>query len=262
MSVHLGLLALLLWVGSVGRNEARASRGTLLRVALWGATLLAVPQVAIAGAGGRVSSLSEVLVFALVPAFVVFAVAQRATGFGPVESPLRSLSPALAGLGGLALLVPFTLPVGPAGAAWLCVLIGAAGLSGVAAVRLHGLLAGGALLRHAAVVGAAGAALGGVCSRLGDNGPADWSAAMVGTEAARCLLVDAPVLMLTVWLLREMPPVRFAAHYLLIPLVTVVEGFLLVRPQWSWTIAAGFLLLAAGCAGLLRSDSPEVQEEL
>ena len=96
----------------------------------------------------------------------------------------------------------------------------------------------------------------------GGVGVGDWDAGMVATEAARCLLVDGPVLLLTVWLLREMTPVRFAARYLVVPLVTIVEGFLLVRPAWNWTMGAGFVLLAGGCAGLLRADSAEVQAGL
>ncbi len=256
MSVHVGVLALLFWGWSALRGGGGRD-ASWVSIAAWGAALLAVPQVVVAGAGGRVSSLTEVLVFGLTPVVVVFSVAQGEVGFGLRESPLRTLGPALAGLGGLALLVPFAWPVGRIGMAWLFALVASAGLAAVAAVRVHGLLREVGVLRGAAVVCGAAAAMAGGFAWLGWSGLGDWNSGMVVTEAIRCLLIDGPVLLLTMWLLREMSAVRFSTRYLLVPLVTIVEGFLLVRPQWGWTMGAGLLLLGGGCAGLLMADSEE-----
>jgi hypothetical protein len=63
-------------------------------------------------------------------------------------------------------------------------------------------------------------------------------------------LVDVVEVLLIVWLLREMPPVRFAARYLVIPLLTVLESFVVMRPEWTVRMGFGTVLLAAG-AGLL-----------
>jgi hypothetical protein len=51
--------------------------------------------------------------------------------------------------------------------------------------------------------------------------------------------------------LREMPPVRFAARYLLIPLLTIIESYTLVRPDWTARMVLGTILLAVGAGTLL-----------
>jgi hypothetical protein len=65
------------------------------------------------------------------------------------------------------------------------------------------------------------------------------------------LSVDMVEVLLLVWLLREMAPVRFAARYLVIPLVTVLESYVLMRPELTIRMGFGTALLAAGAAGLL-----------
>ena len=63
-------------------------------------------------------------------------------------------------------------------------------------------------------------------------------------------LVDVVEVLLIVWLLRETPPVRFAARYFVIPLLTVLESYVLMRPEWTVRMGCGTALLAVG-AGLL-----------
>jgi drug/metabolite transporter (DMT)-like permease len=60
-------------------------------------------------------------------------------------------------------------------------------------------------------------------------------------------------LLLLVWLLREMSPVRLAVRYLLVPLFIVLEGFALLHPPLTVRMAAGLLLLVGGAAYLLFS---------
>jgi hypothetical protein len=63
--------------------------------------------------------------------------------------------------------------------------------------------------------------------------------------------------LLIVWLLREMQPVRFAARYLVIPLLTVLESYILMRPEWTLRMGCGTVLLAAGAGALLLSTAGE-----
>jgi hypothetical protein len=63
--------------------------------------------------------------------------------------------------------------------------------------------------------------------------------------------VDVVEVLLIVWLLREMLPVRFAARYLVIPLLTILESYALMRPDWTVRMGLGTLLLAAGAGALL-----------
>ena len=75
---------------------------------------------------------------------------------------------------------------------------------------------------------------------------------VLGAELAVAVSrLDVMEVVLIVWLLRDMPPVRFAARYLLIPLLTILESFLLIRPEVTVRIACGTALLAAGAGMLL-----------
>jgi len=75
-------------------------------------------------------------------------------------------------------------------------------------------------------------------------------------------LVDLVEVWLIVWLLREMPPVRFAARYLVIPLLTVLESFVLMRPEWTVRMGFGTVLLAAGAGTLLFWKAAEEETVL
>jgi drug/metabolite transporter (DMT)-like permease len=63
--------------------------------------------------------------------------------------------------------------------------------------------------------------------------------------------------LLLLWLLRRMPPVQFASRYLIIPLLTVLEAYVLLRPQLTLRIGAGAILLAAGAGSLLLQHPAE-----
>ena len=220
--------------------------------------MFGLPEVLFAAAGGHVASMTELLVFLLVPVVVIFAVAQRSTGFGVEQNPLRMMVPALAGLGGAAFLIPFTRPATTAGFVWLAAMIGGAVLAGVAAVQLHESLRDVDVVRAGAVIfGAAGLLMAAFCW-LDWTGAPMWDARALAGEALRGLTIEAAILLLTVWLLRQMAPVRFSARFLLLPLVTIVESYLVLRPATMWTTWVGIALLAAGAAGLLRDDSQEM----
>ena len=248
---HEALLALLF--GGAYRTRRRAGEGGKAwgRIAAWGAGMIGVPQMVIAGTGGRISGFTEVLVFTLVPAIVVILEAQR-EGLGSGEDSLGKLGPAIAGVGGAALILPFALPESLAGWLGMAALVAAAVLSGLAAVRLHGLLRGRDVLWSTAVICGACAvvcAIGAAVLRpqVRSGSVRDWV-----IEAAVCLFVDGAVLFVLVWLVGEMKPVGFAARYLLIPAITVVEGFVLLRPEFGWTLGLGLALLVGGGVMLVR----------
>jgi len=220
--------------------------------------MFTVPEVLFAGAGGHVSALAGLLVFMLVPVVAIFAVAQKAAGFGADGNPLKWMAPALAGLGGAALLIPFDWPASIAGRIWLGAMVGSVVLAGAAAVWMHRLLQGVGLVRAAAVVfGATGLIAAAFCWVDWTAVPG-WTWSAVAAEAGRCAGIEIPTLLLTVWLLREMPPVGFSARLLLVPLVTILESYLMTRSALSWTTVLGVVLMAGGGAGLVmaKDDTP------
>ena len=192
------------------------------------------------------------------PVVVIFVVAQKSAGFGSSESPLRAMGPALAGLGGAALLLPFDWPPSVPGKLWLIAMVVSAMLAGAAAVWMHELLQGIGMLRAAAIVYGACSLCLAIFVRVGWTEIQPWLWNAVAGEVLRCSVLDGPILFLTVWLLRDLEPIAFSARLLLIPLITIIEGYLLLRPPLTWTSAGGILLLAAAVAGLLLADSKEM----
>ena len=256
MAVHDGVLAAVFGLLSL-RNRPRVTRGWKFwtEVATAGVAMFALPQVLFGAAGGHVSAGTELLVFLLVPVVVVFVVAQQTEGFGGAESALRYLAPALVGLLGAVLVLPFDWPPSAVGRLWIAAIVASAGLAGVAAVRLHRLLQGVGVWRAAAVMFGTSSVAGAAFCCVDWGGNPGWSGSVALWEVVRLVVVEAPILALTAWLMREMQPIRFSARVLTIPLVMIVEGYVLERPALDWTTALGVVLLAGGAVGLLRADS-------
>ena len=257
VAVHDGLLAVVFAVVGL-RNKVAADRSRWGGLALGAIAVFGLPQILFAAAGGHVAGTTEMLVFLAVPAVVVFVVAQRTDTRGTIENPLRPLGPALAGLGGAVLMLPFDWPPSVVGRAWLLAIVASSVLAGFAAVKLHGLLQGEGDMRSAAVMfGASGLVTAAFCW-IDMGGAIVWDSTAALLEVARILVVEGPILLLTVWLMREMAPVRFSARTMGVPLVMVAEGYVIEHPQVGWTTALGILLMAVGAVGLLRADSEEI----
>lgn len=255
----------LLLLAALGSYVGMRRSGTTLApwgpIALYAALLFAVPGLVLAGAEGHVTGLTEALAAMLGPVVVVGIVAQQSTGFGVYEDPRRLLAPAVAGLAGAWLLLPFTMPPSVVGKLYLALLVASVGLAGLAAVRLHGLLRGVGVVPAGVTVCGAIAAVSGAISvrRMGVLSSLDARAWAV--EVGIALLFDGPLLLLTVWLLREMRPVAFSARYGLTLLLTIVTSYVLMRPQTVWSMVAGALLMAGSAAWLMRADSTDTPVE-
>jgi drug/metabolite transporter (DMT)-like permease len=52
-----------------------------------------------------------------------------------------------------------------------------------------------------------------------------------------------------------MMPVHFATRYLVVPLLTVVEGYVVLRPDMTARMAVGAALLTGGAAWILFSKA-------
>ncbi len=252
LGVHDGLLAVAFFLVS------RKSTGPVWALAGLGIALFGLPQVLFAAAGGHVDGFTELLVTLLVPVVVVVVNAQRREAFGSEDSPLRLLGPAVVGIGGAVLVLPFYLPASRVGQGWLTAMVLAAVVAGGAAVRIHTQLNGVNVFRGAAMVfGAVSVVALGFCWVDG-RVTLVWDGGAAVFEALRLVMVEGPILLLTVWLVREMKPERFAARALLVVLVMIVESYVVERPTVGWTMVAGVLLIGGGAWGLLRVDSRKV----
>jgi drug/metabolite transporter (DMT)-like permease len=253
----IGLIALLF----AGRGPWRRMTGLGFAKLAGGAVgFFGVPAVVAEYARGSVPAISRSALFAMVPVVVVLAVAAGGATGGEERGARLALAPALVGLGGLLLLLPVQFSGPLRGWVMLCLVCVAVVLAGLASVWLYGLLRGIGLAAAVAVVGTANAVFLSVCSVVREDVVWRWSG--LASAVSISSLVDVIELLLLVWLLREMQPVRFATRYLVIPLLTVLESYILMRPEWTVRMGFGTVLLAAGAGALLFSKAGEEETVL
>ncbi len=246
----IGLVALLLG----GRKEW--SWGYGLDLGLVSVGFFGVPVAVLAWTQGSVSAISRSALFAMVPVVVVMTIAA-----GDDERGIRRfLVPALAGLGGLLLLLPLGFSGTLLGRLMLGLVCAAVILVGLSSVWLNRLLQGVALTQAVAVVCLANAAFLLVCSVASRD--AVWRVSELASVISLGSLVDVMEVVLIVWLLQEMPPVRFAARFLVIPLLTILESYILVRPEVTVRLVCGTILLATGAGVLLFLNTGEEETML
>jgi hypothetical protein len=232
------------------------------RVQLGGAAIgfLGIPIVVVECVRGGVPSISRSALFAIVPVVVILVLAAGEGVMSEERGIRRFLIPALAGLGGLLLLLPLQFSGSARGWGMLGAVCAAVILVGLASVWLYRLLNGVRFVEAIAVVGVANsiALLG--CSVFVERSYWHWN--LLSSIFSLSSLVDVVEVLLIVWLLREMQPVRFAARYLVIPLLTIVEGYVLVRPEVNLRMVVGTLLLLVGAGMLLFWKTTEEETTL
>ena len=82
-----------------------------------------------------------------------------------------------------------------------------------------------------------------------------WNGLTAMFSLASCM--DLIQIILVFLLLREMSPVRFAARYLVIPLLTIVEGYIVLRPELTVRMVVGAGLLIGGSVWILFSRAAD-----
>ena len=219
-----------------------------------------VPIVVAEYVQGSVPATGRSALFAMVPVVVVLVVAAGDEAEREQSRARKLLLPALTGLGGLLLLLPLDFSGSVRGYLMLALVCAAVILAGAASVWLHRLLRGLRLAEAIAIVGLSNAIFLLGSSVAHEDLVRQWGG--LGSILSISSLVDVVEVLLIVWLLREMLPTRFAARYLLIPLVTVLEGYALVRPEWSVRMVFGTLLLAGGAGVLLFWKAGEEETAL
>jgi hypothetical protein len=235
----IGLVAFL-FVRRRGRFET-----VRLRVAAAGVGFFGVPMVIGEWARVGVPEISRSVLFAMVPVVVVMTVAA-----GDEERGVRRfLVPALVGLGGLLLLLRLEFSGSLRGRLMQGAVCLAVVLVGLSSVWLYRLLRGLVLAEALGVVCLSNGVFLLVCSAVRKE--LVWRLSGLASVVSLSSLVDGVEVVLLVWLLREMTPVRFAARYLVIPLLTVLESYALMRPELSVRVVSGVVLLAAGGGMLL-----------
>jgi hypothetical protein len=242
----IGLAALILTVRGV---RFRAGVSLYARLAVAGVVFFGIPLVISEYARGSVAENSRSALFAMVPVVVVLTVAAGDAAGIDERGARRFLIPALVGVGGLLLLLPMEFSRSGRGWAILAVVCAAVILAGVASVWLYRLLRGVVFADAVAVIGMSNAVFLFVWSIVHEENVWRWSG--LASAISISSMADVTELLLILWLMREMPPIRFTSRYLVIPLLTILESYVLIRPEWTIRMVAGTVLLAAGAGTLL-----------
>jgi hypothetical protein len=264
----LGDLVCAVVVGAVGwRRISFAGLRTRpwARLALASVCLVGLPAVLVEWARSGVSDGTVGGLFAMLPLVVVLVVPYAGIGAGVEAGASRLLAAAMVGLAGAVLLLPFALPGslregGLDGVAVLGVV-----LAGVASVWMYRLLRGFTLAEGVAILCMANAVLLGVFAVLnwksgGSGWEETWSWREVSIEMAKGVGFELPQVVLLVWLLREVAPVKLAARALVVPLISVAEGYALLRPGIEARTVCGAALLLYGVVRLMMAEPREDEE--
>jgi len=237
-----------------------------LKLALASVCLLGVPAMVVGSTLGDGSGVVAAALFALLPVMVVVIVSY--VGGAESSRTMRLLLPALIGLGGMLLLLPFAEP-----GSWRQAGLEAAVVAGVlvaaaASVWMYRLLPGFTVIEAALICSLANAVFSAVvlmassvaARAVVSSGWGGWHALAI--EAATAIFLGLPQVLLLVWLLREVAPARFAARYLVIPLLTVIEGYALLRPPIGWREIGGAALVIFAAWRLLTASQPDEEPGL
>lgn len=244
----IGLSGLLFWLRGGWKPWSLRS---LTKIGMTGACIVVLPGAVIELTAGGISSFTSVALFCAIPTVTVIGAGK----LGRNEALQGFLWPSLVGLLGALLLFPFEIPgtrrriLCFAAVAACCVVVA------MASVWMHELLCGIGVGQAVAAVGIVGAlALGSYGMTRG------WpkiSPSVLTGEVARCAVLDLPVVWLTLWLTREVNPVRLSARFLIAPLATAAEGYAIERGPLDAVKTLALALMAAGAAMLLLKDEAE-----
>ena len=230
-----------------------------VRLAVAGLLFWGVPACLIHWAWSDSPSIVISATFALLPAVIVLvttsggAVGDKGEGWG-------SFAPALAAFGGVLLLLPVGLPGSVRGQLMLAVVFVAVILVAISGVWMHRLMQNVRIAETIVIVCLANAAFLVICGLVSRDFAGGWSGLTAMLSLSTC--VELIQMVLVFWLLREMSPVRFSTRYLVIPLLTVVEGYVIVRPEVTARMVVGAALLIGGTAWILFSKAPDDGEIL
>jgi hypothetical protein len=250
----IGAIATVFWTF---RRTSRLSFVNAGSIAFCGAILFALPAIMLGISSGAVSEFTSLALFCSIPLMTVLMLEAfdwpGLLGVGP-----RALPTSVLGLGGALLLFPAQLPGDWRGWIYFALIVGCCFLVAFAAIEMHKITQRVPLALIVALASFGCAALFGACVAAGGPVSASWRS--VWTELLRCLVFDLPVAGLTLWLIREMHPNRLASRFLLVPLITAIEGCAATVGGISFQTGIGMALMA-GCGAMLAVDGGRDEQQ-
>jgi drug/metabolite transporter (DMT)-like permease len=227
------------------RLEWPRGRDVLNAVAI-GVGLFAAPAVLVSLAEDRVSSLTRVALFSLVPVFAV--VFEPYLGSDVVGPPRAALAAALAAIAGTLCIFPLDAPGSlEGGAAFFGLIVAAACVAAANCAGVRMAIKAKTLAPViAASCGAAAVTLA-VANTCLNQQP--WQTH--GLDPLWLLAVELPSLLLLFWLLRRASATAMSTRYVLAPLIAILVDMAISRPMVTARIGLGLSLVIGGAGWLL-----------
>jgi len=234
-------------------DRLRKREFVCLQLAAVSILLFGLPTAVGAWTQSGVPNQSQVALFALAP-FVVVAVAMFHQPLAGEEFGIgRFFVPALAGFGRALFLLSFRFPLSLREWTMFGAVLVVVVMVGFASVWIYRLLREFGMAEAFAIVCLSNAAFLSLWALLSGE---SWNGAL--SLISLPSLYNLLELVLLVWLLRELSPVRLAARFLLVPLLLVLEGIVILRPALTIRIGAGLALILCSAGYILfsrRQDS-------
>ncbi len=226
-----------------------------LWLSVLGIALLGLPAILAELVAGSISPFTVSAIFALLPIPVILVLTQQDSNADQTRDVRRFFAPSLIAITGLLFMIPTNLPHSTRGIyllplTCLCLIIVA-----IASVRIYNplqratlpqalsiiLLTNGCFLLAAAVV-------------TGHLSPENLHpSALLSLSNALYLAVN----ILLIVLFRSLAPLLLSTRYLLIPLLTILQGIVLLRPQFTLQMGCGLLLMIGGLAWFFATATAE-----
>jgi drug/metabolite transporter (DMT)-like permease len=211
-----------------------------------GIALLGLPALLAQLVAASISAFTVSAIFALLPVPVILALAQQDSISDQTGDVRRFLAPALIAITGLLFLIPTDLPHSTRGISLLPVTFACLIVVAIASVRIYGQLQETSMTQALSII-------------LFSNGCFLLAAATITGHLSpdnlhpTALLSFANVMYLTVNILlivlfRSLPPLLLSTRYLLIPLLSILQGIVLLHPEVTLRMGSGLLLMIGGLA--------------
>jgi drug/metabolite transporter (DMT)-like permease len=215
-----------------------------LRLSILGIALLGLPAILAQLVAGSISAYTVSAIFAFLPIPVILVLTQQDSNADQTHDARRLFAPALSAITGLLFLIPTDLPHSTRGRYLLpftcvCLIVVA-----IASVHIYDELQKATLPQALSIIlftnGCFLLAAAVVTGHLSlDN---LRPSALLSLSNALYLVVN----ILQVVLFRSLAPLLLSTRYLLIPLLSILQGLVLLRPQFTLQMASGLLLLIGG----------------
>ncbi len=223
--------------------ELKTSWPNFLHISFASLLLLGAPAL-LQQFAGAVSPDTSVSLYAMVPLWVVLGIATMNN-----EGSRALLMPALAGLAGLLLLLHWQVPSSATGVFGFGLVAVGVLLTAIGSVWMHKLTRDRSRLNAAVVIAMSNAMVLGCVGlvrgeRISNVASTDFIA----------MLVDVPQFLMLIWLVCELTPEQVASRFLLVPLVTLLEGVVMLSAPLDARMVMGILLLLFGAGSLLFGE--------